>query len=59
MKNLPAVMPQLPSRVITTKPTTPCTDPAFVYTPAAQTDIMKRFRAMGWVPPSELKGGAK
>lgn len=28
-------------------------DPDFRYIPAARTDIMKRFRAMGWVPPSE------
>jgi hypothetical protein len=30
-------------------------DPKFVYIPAASTNILKRFRAMGWVPPSELK----
>ena len=59
MKNLPSVVPQFPSRIITTKPDVPCTDPRFVYVPASQTDIMKRFRAMGWVPPSELKGGDK
>ena len=31
------------------------TDPDFVYIPAANTDILKRFRAMGWTPPSELR----
>ena len=31
------------------------TDPDFVYVPAANTDIVKRFRAMGWTPPSELR----
>ena len=30
-------------------------NPNWKYIPAAQTDIMKRFRAMGWVPPSEKK----
>jgi hypothetical protein len=58
MKNLPTVMPQFPARLVTTKPTLPCTDPRFVYTTSAQTDIVKRFRAMGWVPPSEQKGAA-
>jgi hypothetical protein len=31
-------------------------DPNFKYIPAAKTDILKRFRAMGWVPPSEKRG---
>ena len=31
-------------------------DSRFKYTPASKTDIVKRFRAMGWVPPSEKKG---
>ena len=31
-------------------------DKRFNYTPAAKTDILKRFRAMGWVPPSEKRG---
>jgi hypothetical protein len=30
-------------------------DPKFVYIPSFSTDILKRFRALGWVPPSELK----
>jgi hypothetical protein len=30
-------------------------DPRFKYTPASKTNILKRFRAMGWVPPSERK----
>lgn len=33
-------------------------DPRFKYIPAAKTDIVKRFRAMGWVPPSEKRGDA-
>lgn len=32
-------------------------NPNFKYVPASSTDIMKRFREMGWVPPSELKQG--
>lgn len=35
------------------------TDPDFVYIPAANTDIVKRFRAMGWTPPSELRPPAE
>jgi hypothetical protein len=31
-------------------------NPQFKYVPAAKTDILKRFRDMGWVPPSEKKG---
>lgn len=31
-------------------------DKQFQYTPAVKTDIMARFRAMGWTPPSEQKG---
>ena len=30
-------------------------NPAFIYTRAAATDIVARFRAMGWVPPSEQR----
>lgn len=30
-------------------------NPAWKYVPAAFTNIMERFRAMGWVPPSEAK----
>jgi len=30
-------------------------DPRFKYIPASKTNILKRFRAMGWVPPSERK----
>lgn len=30
-------------------------NPNFKYINAASTDILKRFREMGWVPPSELK----
>ena len=30
-------------------------DRRFKYVPASKTNILKRFRAMGWVPPSERK----
>jgi hypothetical protein len=30
-------------------------NPNWRYVPAAFTNIMDRFRAMGWVPPSEAK----
>lgn len=30
-------------------------DPNFKYIRWYATDIMARFRAMGWVPPSEIK----
>jgi hypothetical protein len=30
-------------------------NPAWKYVPAASTNILDRFRAMGWVPPSEVK----
>jgi hypothetical protein len=30
-------------------------NPDWKYVPAAFTNIMERFRAMGWVPPSEAK----
>jgi uncharacterized protein (DUF2235 family) len=32
-----------------------CFDPTWKYVKAVETDIMKRFRSMGWTPPSELK----
>lgn len=41
-------------QVVTIKPAS-ILDPNFVYVPAAKTDILKRFRALGWIPPSELK----
>jgi len=31
------------------------TDKDFVYINDVSTDIMRTFRKMGWVPPSELK----
>jgi hypothetical protein len=30
-------------------------NPNWKYVPAASTNILERFRAMGWVPPSEAK----
>lgn len=40
-----------------TKPPSPnILDSRFKYIPASKIDIVKRFRAMGWVPPSEKKG---
>jgi hypothetical protein len=30
-------------------------NPNWRYVPAASTNIMERFSAMGWVPPSEVK----
>jgi hypothetical protein len=30
-------------------------NPDWKYVPAASTNILDRFRAMGWVPPSEVK----
>jgi hypothetical protein len=30
-------------------------DPNWKYVPAASTNILERFRSMGWVPPSEVK----
>ena len=34
-------------------------DPSWKYIPAASTNILERFRAMGWVPPSEKKNAAQ
>lgn len=36
-------------------PTKRITDPTFKYVPSQLTDILARFRAMGWVPPSERR----
>ena len=30
-------------------------DPKWTYVPAAFTNILERFRSMGWTPPSEAK----
>ena len=30
-------------------------NPDFKYVPASKTDVLKRFRDLGWIPPSELK----
>jgi hypothetical protein len=34
---------------------TSITDPNFVYINNVSTDILRTFRKMGWIPPSELK----
>lgn len=31
-------------------------NPNFKYVPSNRTNILARFRAMGWTPPSEVKG---
>ena len=36
-------------------PTTPITNPAFVYRPAAATDVTIPWRKFGWVPKGEQK----
>jgi len=33
-------------------------DPNWVYIPASQTDVLKRFKQMGWIPPSEVKNAS-
>jgi len=39
-----------------TQPTRPnLLDPKWKYVPAAATDVLARFKSMGWVPPSEAK----
>lgn len=35
-----------------TQPTTPITDPSFVYRNASQTDVQEIWRRFGWTPPS-------
>jgi hypothetical protein len=30
-------------------------NPAWKYIPAASTNVLARFKALGWVPPSEAK----
>lgn len=47
-----APQPQAPAW-LATKPS--LLNPNWRYVPAADTNIMERFRAMGWVPPSEAK----
>jgi hypothetical protein len=32
-------------------------NPNWHYVPSVSTNIMERFRSMGWVPPSEAKNG--
>jgi hypothetical protein len=44
-----------PKTVFGTPAVTGLMDPNWVYIPSWQTDIVRRFKAMGWVPPSELK----
>lgn len=42
-------------KVVPSQPQQRLLDPNFKYIPASQTDILKRFKQMGWVPPSEKK----
>lgn len=37
------------------KPAALCFDPNWKYIKAVETDIVKRFKSMGWTPPSELR----
>ena len=30
-------------------------NPEWVYTPASKTNILAKFKALGWIPPSELR----
>jgi hypothetical protein len=53
--SLPFEGPQPPTTVFGTPAVTGLMDPNWVYIPSWQTDIVRRFKAMGWVPPSELK----
>ena len=32
-----------------------CFDSNWVYIKAVETDVIKRFKAMGWIPPSESR----
>lgn len=32
-----------------------CYDSSWVYVKAVETDVIKRFKSLGWIPPSELR----
>ena len=36
-------------------PKVPVTAPEFKYVNSAQTNVLARFKALGWTPPSEVK----
>lgn len=38
-----------------TKPIAKCYDSSWVYVKAVETDVLKRFKALGWKAPSELR----
>ena len=38
-----------------TKPIAKCYDSSWVYVKAVETDVIKRFKSLGWIPPSELR----
>lgn len=40
-------------------PTTPITNPAFRYVPAAATSVQATWRRFGWTPPSEKRDADK
>ena len=42
-----------------TEPSTPITDPAFVYRPAVATDVTITWRKFGWIPKSEQTTNGK
>jgi hypothetical protein len=43
---------------IVVRPAPSVLDPEWKYTPASSTNVLQRFKAMGWVPPSEKKNAA-
>ena len=38
-----------------TKPIAKCFDSNWVYVRAVETDVLKRFKSLGWKAPSELR----
>ena len=38
-----------------TKPMAKCFDKDWVYVKAVETDVIKRFKSLGWKAPSELR----
>ena len=52
--NYPFFNRKTPMKASIVYPKVPVTAPEFKYTNSAQTNIMERFKALGWVPPSEV-----